>query len=317
MNENFAQAKKLIEQSQTILLTTHARTDGDDLGTVLALAQELIRQNKQVYCTIKGGVPKQLKFLPGSNLVNELLSDAQFDLLIISGCSNKERCEIEDIINLNVPVINIDHHIDNTSYGDVNIVDSSKSAVTELTYDFFSYCAWPVSSSVATCLLTGIFTDTGSFMHSNVEASTLDVASKLLLAGAHTNPIAKQTYHGKNIATLKAWGKALENSYFDSDSKVIYSILTEEDLKELNTESSAFEGLVETLNTVPEARFALLLKQDGEKVKGSLRSESYKGINVNQIAKLLGGGGHKLASGFSIMGKLERTEQGSWQITNP
>ncbi len=314
MKENFAQAKKLIEQSQTILLTTHARTDGDDLGTVLAFAQELIRQNKEVYCTIKGGVPKQLKFLPSSNIVREILPDKQFDLLIISGCSNLERCEIEAIINLNIPTLNIDHHVDNTNYGNVNIVDSSKSAVTELTYDFFSYCTWPISSGVATCLLTGIFTDTGSFMHSNVEASTLEVASKLLLAGAHTNPIAKQTFHGKNIATLKAWGKALENSFFDPSSKAIYSILTQEDLNDLNAESSAFEGLVETLNTVPQARFALLLKQDGEKVKGSLRSESYKGINVNQIAKLLGGGGHKLASGFSVVGKLQRSKAGSWEI---
>ena len=96
---------------------------------------------------------------------------------------------------------------------------------------------------------------------------------------------------------------------------MIYSILTEEEMEELgNPPSSVFDGVVETLNKVPEAKFAMFLKQDKERIKGSLRSEEYKGVNVQEIAKMFGGGGHKLAAGFSIIGKLARNQYGKWEV---
>jgi len=313
--ENFEQAKQLISASQRILFTTHERTDGDDLGSVLALANHLQKTGKNVTLAIKGGVPEQLQYLPLHEWVQEDLTHADFDLLIISGCSTLERCGLSTIINSRLPILNVDHHPDNTMYGDVNVVQADKSSVAELVYDFFQYCHWPVTPGIATCLLTGIFTDTGSFMHSNTQGSTLTAAADLMRKGARTATVARHTYKGKNVEGLKAWGKALENAYYDPDQKIIYSIITEEELEELgNPPLDYFEGLVETLNKVPEAKFALFLKQDGDVIKGSLRSDPHKGTDVKKIAHLFGGGGHTWASGFSLAGKLVRDDQGKWQV---
>jgi phosphoesterase RecJ-like protein len=313
--KNFDAARRLLEKSQRILLTTHERTDGDDLGSVLALADHLRAEGKDITIAIVGGVPEQLTYLPGSDLVAEDIDRITFDLLVISGCSKIERCGNPKIINLDVPVLNIDHHPDNTNYGAVNVVDPEKSAVAELVFDFFNYCGWEISTAAATCMLTGIFTDTGSFMHSNTQNSTLNAASSLMSKGARVSTVAKHNYKGKGIAALKAWGKALENAHYDEQHKIILSVISQEELNELgNPPMEYFEGLVETLNKVPEAKFALFLKQDGDMVKGSLRSDPHKGTDVKEIAHLFGGGGHKWASGFSVLGQLVKNDKGKWQV---
>ncbi len=315
MNSNFEQAKRLLEQSQNILFTTHERTDGDDLGSVLALAIYLESQGKQVSVATTGGVPDQLRYLPKSETVLEDIAEADFDAIVISGCSVLERVKNEKITTLKAPIINIDHHPDNQMFGSVNVVDANKSSVAELVYDMFQYCGWPIDHKIAICLLTGIVTDTGIFMHSNTQASTLSAASELMQKGARISTVTKNTYQGKNIADLKAWAKALENAHYDPEQKMIYSIITEEELSALgNPPLSAFEGIVETLNKVPEAKFAMFLKQDSGVIKGSLRSDPHKGIDVKEIAHTLGGGGHKWAAGFSIIGKLVKQENGSWQV---
>lgn len=317
MLEEFKKAEKYIAEAKRILITTHERTDGDDLGTALAFYNHLIAEGKHVTVNIVGGVPKQLRFLPGSEAVIEDIDHAQFDLLIISGCSNPERIGNPNIVSLSIPTINFDHHRDNTLFGTINIVDPTKSSVAELAFNFFQNSNWIISPTSATCLLTGIFTDTGSFMHSNTESSTFQAASELMRRGGLLNKVAKQTFSGKDISALRAWGRALENAYFDAKNKIIYSVITDNDLKDLgNVQPSVFEGLVETLNKVPDAKMALFLKQDGEVIKGSLRSETYKGINVSKVAKLFGGGGHALASGFSLVGKLTKDDAGSWQVVS-
>lgn len=316
MNKEFTEAKTLIDRSQNILLTMHERMDGDDGGSVLALGRQLENMGKQASYAIKKGVPPNLNFLPGSQKISDdINAEDNFDLVIMCGCGNKARCGSQNIISLKSAVLNIDHHPDNSMFGDVNVVEHTKSSVAELVYDFFIFNNWPIDRDVATCLLTGIITDTGSFMHSNTQSSTLKVAAELMRKGALTDKIIKHTYKSKNAKILQAWGAALENSYYDKDNKIIYSVMTEKDLGNIGVlPQSAFEGFVETLNTVPEAKFAMFLRQDGEIIKGSLRSRSIKHADVSKIAKLFGGGGHKLAAGFSVMGKLAKDESGKWKV---
>ncbi len=319
MNENlipfFLQAKELIESSQKILFTTHERTDGDDLGSVLALANYSQNLGKKVTIATTGGVPSRLDYLPMSDEVSEDIYSQDFDLLIVSGCSTLKRVNNLNIESLKVPTINFDHHPDNQLYADVNVVDHTKSSVAELIFDFFQFCGWEINHHIATCLLTGIITDTGLLMHANTQASTLFAASELMKHGARISNVTKHTFTSASPEHLRAWGKALENSYFNEDNKVIYSIITSEQLESLgNPELANFEGLVETLNKVPEAKYAMFLKEDHGLIKGSLRSEEYKGVDVQQIAQKLGGGGHKLAAGFSMVGKLAKTPNGKWEI---
>ncbi len=312
----FAQAKKLLEESNTILLTTHMRTDGDDLGSVLALGNFLSGIGKKVAVVIEGGVPDALKYLPMSDKVLEKLPNEKFDVLVISGCSSLARVGHAEIMELKIPIINLDHHPDNTNYGTVNVVDSTKSAVAELTYDFFKFCGWEITHDIALCMLTGIITDTGIFMHSNTEASTLAAAAELMEHGARVSTITKHTYQTKDLESLKAWAHALGNAHYDPVKKMIYSVITSDELASLgNPPMSAFEGIAETLNKVPEAKFAMFLKQEKEDlIKGSLRSEEYKGVDVQAIAQSLGGGGHKLAAGFSLYGRLAKDDRGHWKV---
>ncbi len=314
-NRNFDQAKTVIEKSGNILLTMHERMDGDDGGALLAMAKHLKSMGKEVSCAIKKGVPPQLQFLPGSQHIQDDIDHTDFDLLVTFGCSTKDRCGSQNILNLNVTTINIDHHPDNQHFGTINIVDPKKSSVAELIFDFFKHHNWPIDREVATCLLTGIITDTGSFMHNNTQSSTLKAAAELMRKGALTDKIIQHTYKNKNPRVLKAWGKAMENSYYDSQRKIIYSVITDEDLQEIGQlPPAAFEGFVETLNTVPEAKFALFVRQDGNVIKGSLRSDAFKNVDVSEIAKHFGGGGHKLAAGFSLVGKLVKNDQGEWKV---
>ncbi len=315
MEQDFKDAKALIEHSHRILLTMHERMDGDDGGSVLAMNLQLEKLGKKTVCAIRHQVPPQLKFLPGSEKIVDDITTQDFDLVIMFGCSNKQRCSSEKIINLKAPVINIDHHPDNEFFGQINLVDKEKSSVAELVYDFFKFCHWPITKDIATCLLTGIITDTGSFRHSNTQVSTLETAAALLRKGALTDSIIKHTFKSKSPLALKAWGLALENSYYDEEQKILYSVVTEKDLQKIGKLPQAvFEGFVETLNAVPEAKFVMFLRQDGEIIKGSLRSDSFKKVDVAEIAKMFGGGGHKQAAGFSVVGKLEKDDAGKWKV---
>jgi bifunctional oligoribonuclease and PAP phosphatase NrnA len=320
MTQAFEQAKNLIAGSGKILLTMHERMDGDDGGALLAVGSFLELSGKQVTYAIKKGVPPNLNFLPGAEKIADDIEHQNFDLLITFGCSDLSRTgstKITElsIINHKLSIINFDHHPDNTMFGHINIVAPKKSSVAELVYDFFNFSGWHISKDIATCLLTGIITDTGGFMHSNTQSSTLKTAAELLRKGAQTHKIIRQTYKSKSPQILKAWGKAMENSYYDEKNKIIYSVMTEKDLTEFKTlPGGAFEGFTETLNTMPEAKFAMFLRQDGGVIKGSLRSDTFKNIDVSKIAHIFGGGGHKLAAGFSVAGKLMRDELGKWRV---
>jgi phosphoesterase RecJ-like protein len=293
----------------------HERMDGDDGGALLAMGNYLEKLGKNITHSIKKGVPPSLSFLPSSEKIQDDIDHSDFDLIITFGCSEIKRTGSLKIENLKLKIINIDHHPDNKLFGQVNIVDPKKSSVAELIYDFFVWNKWMINKEVATCLLTGIITDTGSFMHANTQSSTLKAASELLRTGALTNKIIKQTFQNKSPEILKAWGKAMENSYYDEKHKIIFSVMTDSDLAAFKSlPLAAFEGFVETLNTVPEAKFAMFLRQDGGVIKGSLRSDTFKNIDVSKIAHIFGGGGHKLASGFSVAGKLMKDEAGKWMV---
>lgn len=314
MFENeFKKAFDLMFLSPQIVLTTHEGTDGDDLGSLLAVLHTLKLNGVEAKARISGGVPDNLLFLPGSELVGDAITDLDFDLLVTFGCNKIERTGVDILKDFKGTIINFDHHPDNTNFGTINIVDPSTSAVAELVYNFLIALNQNINKEIATCLLTGIFTDTGGFKHANTSAHTLEVAAVLLKKGARIDKIAQQTMSRKRPSTVKAYARGLENTRFDTDQKLVFSVLTEDDLKEIGASDDDLEGFVELLNNIPQARFALLLRQDGEAVKGSLRSETHKDVDVSKIAKSFGGGGHKLASGFKIKGKLVR-KGNAWEI---
>ncbi len=317
--EVFQAAKNFIEQNQRFILASHARTDGDDGGSMLAMTMFLESLGKQASPIAVGGVPMTLLFLPKQKQIQEDLPNPAtkefYDGIILFGCNTKSRPGLDSIAESNLPVLNIDHHHDNKRFGEVNLVDEERSSVAELVFDFLKYAGAEITSDIAKCLLTGIFTDTGSFMHANTKASTLEAAGELMKCGARIDKIHEFTYQNKDVRGLKAWARALENTRLVKEGQIAISVLTQEDLNELGElPSDTFGGLVETLNTIPGTRFAMFLRQDGPQIKGSMRSEENKEMDVSFLAKILGGGGHKLAAGFTVDGKLVRLPDGGWKI---
>jgi phosphoesterase RecJ-like protein len=303
----------LIKKSEKIFLTTHEGTDGDDLGSLLALKFFLTQIGKQAESAVKGGVPNNLVFLPGSSQVKDHFEEKDFDLIIIFGCNKLERTGFGQLKKQTASMINFDHHPDNSNFATINIVDAKTSAVAELVYYFLKFADAEINKEIATVLLTGIFTDTGGFKHSNTTAEALEVAAELLKKGARIDKIALQTMGRKRPTAIRAWAKGLENARFDPEKRMVFSVLAEDDLKEIGASDEDLDGFVELLNNMPQARFALLLRQDGEVVKGSLRSEPHKKVDVSKIARSFGGGGHKLASGFKLKGKITQ-KNGIWRI---
>jgi phosphoesterase RecJ-like protein len=313
LNENFQLAYDKMMSADNILLTTHEGTDGDDLGSLLAMMKVLEEEGKKVRAVVRGGVPQGLVFLPGFEYVEEEVGKIDFDLLVTFGCNRLSRTGFEELINYSGEKINFDHHPDNTNFATINVVDDSTAAVAELVYDFLQYLKKPITKDIATCLLTGIFTDTGGFKHANTTAKVLETAAELMKKGARIDKIAHNTAGQKRPSAVKAWAKGLENTRFDSHQALVFSVLTENDLKEIGATDEDLEGFVELLNHIPQAKFALLLRQEGDDVKGSLRSETHKNVDVSKIAKVFGGGGHKLASGFKLKGKLIKSGD-AWEI---
>jgi len=320
---DFIKAKEFVERHNSFALATHVRTDGDDCGSMLATAIALQSLGKKAVPFAKGGVPALLRFLPRHSEVREDFIGAAgagsgaFDAVILFGCAYLERTELPELISLNLPVLNIDHHPDNQLFGDAHLVDEQKSSAAEMTYDFLKYLGVEMTAEIATCLLTGIFTDTGSFMHANTSASALSAAGELMKYGARVDKIFGHTYSSKDLPSLRAWGKALENTRVDKNNQVAICVLTEEDLAELGEGLSedAFTGLADTLNTIPDTRFSVFVRQEGDYIKGSIRSDENKNVDVSKIAKAVaGGGGHKLAAGFRIKGRIEKQPDGSWRI---
>ena len=314
-NETFDKAREFLETHNNFFLASHARTDGDDLGSMLAITKYLFGKGKKATPAALGGVPESLKFLPLQQMVVEDMPDEIFDAIILFGCNKKARTGIDKIINATLPILNIDHHPDNQKFGDINMIDAAKSSVAEFIYDFLIYINAPIDSDIAKCLLTGILTDTGSFMHSNTQPSTLMAAADLMKHGARIDKIHEFTYKSKDPRTMKAWARAIENTRVDTKNRIVISVITEEDLKEIgDVDNDAFGGFVETLNKIPGTRFAAFLRQDGDIVKGSMRSEERKETDVAELARLLGGGGHKLAAGFEVKGKIKKQPDGGWTV---
>lgn len=311
---DFGPSKETIEASSALLFVSHEFTDADDLGSMLAMAEVLEKSGKQIFICALGGLPDNLYFLPGSEKLLEILPNTAYDAVCFFGCGDIARPGFENWSLDGKIIINIDHHIDNRLYGDANLVDEFAAATCEVVYKFIKFLGSDITKSIAINLLAGIFFDTGGFRHASTTPEILEIAADLVRRGARIDRIAKQYFGQNELIRLRAWAKAFENARFDEKQKMMYSTVTEEELAEIGARSEHLEGIAEMLNTVPEAKFSMFLKQSGDEIRASLRSENYKGVDVAEIARKFGGGGHRLAAGFKFSGKMEKIKEG-WKIT--
>ncbi len=311
MNE----ASEIIKKSNDILILTHKNPDGDAVGSVLGLSIALLSAGKEVSSFSNDPISNVFGFLPNLSEIKTEIIPKKYDLIILLDCDNLRRTGIEDMGKVFVSFDNIlviDHHprneetILNENY--YSIIDSRASSTAVLVYDLLKELDIPITKDIANCLFTGIFTDTGSFQHSNTDEKTLKVAAELMRKGSRVDKISRQIFNNRTIPAIKLWGKALSRIKTDDKTGMAVSYLSKKDFEEYDVSQEELSGLVSIINMISDTKFSLLLtERDDQKLKGSLRSEEYKGIDVSRIARSLGGGGHKLASGFEMDGNIEES----------
>jgi phosphoesterase RecJ-like protein len=314
-SQEFHTLNYVISGSENILLFAHAGPDGDTVGSVLALKEYIKNLGKAADVACPDPYPDFLNVISEEQFqLPDHLDLGKYNLII--ACDSVERGfgKIKKTLKENQVTAILDHHPDITLEADINIVDAGYSSVCEIIYDFFNYNKININRKMATFLMLGIISDTGMFQHSNTTAKVMEIASQLMKKGAPISKIVESTFSNKNIATLKLWGRAFEKAKINQENGMIISVLTQKDLAECEAGTEDVSQVASILNTVPGTKFSLILSErEGGLVKGSLRSEEYKGVDVSKIAATFGGGGHKLASGFEVHGKIIETETG-WEI---
>lgn len=301
--KEFQQIKGLIDQANNIALLSHKSPDGDTVGANLALQKALRYLGKNVQSFARDPIPLGLQFMPGSDEFRPDLKEHEFDLFIAIDCGASYMLKYDHIDFSKKTLINIDHHPSNEKFGQVNLVDDKAAATVSIIYFFLEYLGVPITRDIATCLLTGLYTDTGSFRHSNTTSLVLKIASNLIAKGADFKSIVKNQFHSNRVEQLRLWGRVLSRARINEKQATV-SAVTEKDFEDLGAKPEDLGGVVDYLNSVPDSKFCVLLAEDQKgNIKGSFRTQEEQ-IDLSQIAGLFGGGGHKKAAGFTVPGKL-------------
>jgi phosphoesterase RecJ-like protein len=298
MKSLYEQFWNKVKEAQKILLICHKKPDGDALGSMCALKIWLNSMEKEVKMASIDKPSKKYSFLPYINDVENKISPDEHDLIIILDCGAHYMTDFHVEYPQILPnSINIDHHASNDNFGSLNIIESDAASTTIILYKIFDYFGICIDPDMATCLMTGLYNDTGSFMHSNTSGEVFTVASELLRSGAKLPKMIKSLFKTNSVETLRSWGKVFLNSRV-TDENYLVSVVKEEDVKD-GGDIDQLSGAIDYLNMVPNVNFSLLLKEDRERIKGSLRTRK-DNVNLAEIAKKYGGGGHPKAAGFSI-----------------
>jgi len=304
--ESLEQIWKGLLKGQNFFVAGHLNPDGDSLGCTLTMCSLLERLGKTAYAYASPAIGTDLLFLPGLEKIhlNELPPTPKFDTVILLECSDRKRGgDLEKVLNNARTIINIDHHLVSDAYGHINHIDSSASSTAEIIFQLFeaSEDNWLPTPEEATCLYTGLVTDTGRFLHTNTTAEALRVASALVALGADVNKINQVIYFTKSYTELKLLGRALEKMNLLFQNKYSEIILTLEDFEPLNAVPSQTQGIVSQPTMIPGVEISALLKEEPDKISVNLRSRNK--IDVSAIAQAFGGGGHARAAGFKVTGK--------------
>jgi phosphoesterase RecJ-like protein len=304
----------LLCASPSWVILTHQKPDGDAVGSASSLAAYGMENGKKIRWGGGNPLPPTYSFLPLSgtyevfNRAEDLLPLSKDTLIISLDTSNIERSipELEKIHN-DAQIINIDHHGDNTLYGDYNYIDENASSLGEILWHMFHLCNASYSCNSAIGLYTAIVTDSGKFSFSSTSPRTHEAAAELIKKGVLPAEISHKIFYNQPIESMKLWGKAFERVELAGHSKISISWLTLEDFLQLNSSPADTEGLVNELLRVKDVEFAILLVEEEDQIRISLRSRGV--ISARDIAHRFEGGGHMQAAGCRIEAPLSQAIQ--------
>ncbi|MFA4843389.1 MAG: bifunctional oligoribonuclease/PAP phosphatase NrnA [Candidatus Margulisiibacteriota bacterium] len=301
MKHELEQIKSRLKDAKTAIVTGHIDPDGDAIGSVLALGMALEQQGINVTLYCQDSLPKVYRFLPGfERIKREILMSQRFDLGFVLDSSDLARAGHKlDLRQVTPFIINIDHHPDNTNFGDLNYVRNVSSAA-ELVYNLVVGLDCKIDRKMAECLYAAIITDTGNFRYENTTVKTFLIAAELLKAGVSPHDVSTRIYDTKSVPSIKLSGRILADMQFSPDGKLAWGIVTEKMLAEAKAKPDDLTGVVDRIRATEGVEVAILFREEKGKTKINFRSKEK--VNVSEIARRFGGGGHVKASGAVVEG---------------
>lgn len=309
------QLDAVLRQSRRVLLVGHTQPDADCVGSLatFALYLETLGIPADLYCATPP--PPRLRWLPGLAQLRTTFQ-GPYDAVVVLDCGDLEHAALSagQVSALGASVVaNIDHHHTNVRFGTLNVVGPEAASTTEILYHYLRCLGVPLTPPLATVLLAGILGDTGGFHHANTTPAVLAVAADLVAAGATLPELVDWTFRDKTVASLRCWGRVLSRIKYSPRYGIATAAVGQQEVAGLPNGSAGVSGLANFLNTLGGVRAVLVLvEQTDGTIRGSLRARDPL-LDVSKFAILCGGGGHKLAAGFTIKGRLQEAPHG-WRI---
>lgn len=303
-DSELAQLRSFFE-SPRVLISSHVRPDPDAVGSVLALREAVLQCGGTPICVLEDECPTRCKTMFGANsiqMMREVADLTQFEDVIVVDSGNRERIgEVEKLISKSARIANLDHHISNSRFGDLILVDIDAAASGELLYELFVAMNLKITASMATSMLAGLLTDTGRFRHSNTSPTSLRVAANLVEAGASISRLTEQLYFSVPVHDVRSTAQILSTLELHANGRISTMFVTHDYVVEDP------DNLVDLGRAIEGVEVAVLFSEmKDERIRVSLRSKSK--VNVSAIAEAFGGGGHERAAGFRMYGTLRSVQ---------
>jgi bifunctional oligoribonuclease and PAP phosphatase NrnA len=294
-----------LRRRSSFVMVSHVKPDGDTLGAGLALGLALKRLGKRVAYFQQDSVPRNLRFLPDSELVAPTLpADLPEDTLyVFCDMSDWRRAgeHLPPVARENM--LDVDHHLANALFGKLNFVLESECSTGSVVVHLLRALGVPIDRRIATCILATVMTDTGGFMHSNTSPEALELAAELMRLGADKEEITEEIFLRKRVGATKLLGRIIDAMRFEHDGRYCYSYVDDAMLAQSGADGEDTEDMVNTLLGQEGVEVAALFKAIEGEIRVSLRSSGR--LNVQAAAQRLGGGGHFRASGLTYRGSLQ------------
>lgn len=319
----FQQIRQAIAGARRILVASHLRPDGDALGCTLAMTLHLMEggPGREVFAWNEDGCPEKFRYLPRWELITRPEDSPQrgkdFDVLIALDTSVKNRLgTVLDNTGRIGTLINLDHHISNEGYGDINHIDPSAPATGQVLFDYFRATGARITPDIATNLYAAISTDTGSFQYPGTSPHTFETAAELVRLGVNVPEISVAIYDSMPRRCLELLRHALNDAEFSPDGRAVSTSLTLEDQRRMGLAAEDNEGLINHFRAVDSVVCAVFFEELPEgKVRVSARSKDPR-VDVCQICRAFGGGGHPQAAGARVQGSLPEIRKQFMALVN-
>ena len=302
-----------IKTHQRILIASHAEPDGDCLGSLVALGLALGKLDKTITLFNSSPIPAVYRFLPGvERIVKQIKEAKEYDLAVVLDCGDILRVGEDSSVVEQIPIlINIDHHVSNTGFGDIQLIDTNACATAELVYRLIEALEIPFDKAIATAIYLGILTDTGSFRFSNTNPAAFAISKAMIDIGVEPHTVAQRVFGTYSLGRIKLLNMALNSIEISENGKLSLMTISRSMLNSTGTSTEDIDGLINYARRIEDVKVAALIHEikngagkftNMNRYHVSLRSDST--VDVAKIASKFGGGGHTSAAGFQIESTL-------------